>query len=124
MTQVTQIVQTHFCDHACNYVHEVAIVCVCVCVSVCVCICMFVSLRLSVCMCVSVSVCVCTVDRKRFTGLYVCGFNPIKVFVEILLHCLGQKCLLFNIIKERCLNSWENFHGIFENHEECESSAQ
>ena len=36
----------------------------------------------------------CTVDVERFAGLNVCGFNPTKVFVEILSCCLSQKCLL------------------------------
>ena len=30
-----------------------------------------------------------TVDTERFAGLNICGFNPIEVFVEILLHCFG-----------------------------------
>ena len=34
-----------------------------------------------------------TVDMGRYAGLNVSGFNPIEVFTEILLHCLGQKCL-------------------------------
>ena len=43
------------------------------------------------------------------------GFNTIKVFVEILSRCLGQKCFLSSIIKERHLYSWENFHSTLEN---------
>ena len=35
-----------------------------------------------------------TVDMEKFTGLNFCGFNPTKVFVEILLRFLSQKCLL------------------------------
>ena len=46
------------------------------------------------------------VDVERFTGLNVHGFSFIKVFVEILLCCLGQKYSLFSIIKERCLYSY------------------
>ena len=38
-----------------------------------------------------------TVDVERFAGLNVCCFNPIEVFMEILSHCLGQKCLLSSI---------------------------
>ena len=55
-----------------------------------------------------------TVDVERFTGLNIRSFNPPKVFAEILLRCLGQNCLLLHIIKERCLYSWKNFHGILE----------
>ena len=51
-----------------------------------------------------------TVDVERFCELNVCGFNPIEVFAEILVCCLGQKCLLFSILK-RCLYSQENFGG-------------
>ena len=35
-----------------------------------------------------------TVDVEKFAGLNVHGFNPTEVFTEILLDCLGQKCLL------------------------------
>ena len=42
-----------------------------------------------------------TVHGEKFAGLNVPVFNPIEVFVEILLCCLGQKCLLISIIKER-----------------------
>ena len=49
------------------------------------------------------------VDGERFAGLNVYVFNPIEVFVEILLHCLDQKCLLFSIIKERHLYSRKIF---------------
>ena len=35
-----------------------------------------------------------TVDMEKFAGLKFCSFNPTKVFVEILLHFLSQKCLL------------------------------
>ena len=41
----------------------------------------------------------CTVDVDRITGLNVYGFNLIKVFMDILSHCLGQKCL-FSVVKE------------------------
>ena len=54
---------------------------------------------------------------ERFAGLNVCGFSLIEVFVEILLHYLGQKYSLFSIIKERCLYSQKNFRGTLENHE-------
>ena len=46
-----------------------------------------------------------TVDMERFAGLNVYGFNFIEVFTEIFSHGLGQKCLLFSIIKERRLCS-------------------
>ena len=55
-----------------------------------------------------------TIDGKRFTGLNVHVFNPTEVFTEILSCCLGQKCLLFSIIKERYLYSWEIFCGTLE----------
>ena len=54
-------------------------------------------------------------DRETFAGLNVHVFNPNKVFVEILLHCLGQKCLLNSIINERHLYLQENFCGTLEN---------
>ena len=41
-----------------------------------------------------------TVDVERFAGLNFHSFNPTGVLVEILLHCLGQRCLLFSIIKK------------------------
>ena len=50
-----------------------------------------------------------TVDGERFAWLNVPGLNPIKVFTHILLCCLGQKCLLFSIINNRCLYSQKNF---------------
>ena len=61
------------------------------------------------------------VDMERFAGLNIHGFNPIEVFMEILPCCLGQKCLLYNIIKERCLYSRKNFDNTLEN---CEGLAQ
>ena len=60
---------------------------------------------------------IATIDGERFAGLNVHVFNPIEVFTEILSCCLGQKCLLFIIIKERHLYSWENFCDTLENHE-------
>ena len=42
---------------------------------------------------------------ERFARLNICGFSLTKVFVGILLQCLGQKCLIFSIINERCLYS-------------------
>ena len=48
----------------------------------------------------------------RFTGLKIHSF---KVFMEAFLHCLGQKWLLFSIIKERRLYSRKNFRGSSEN---------
>ena len=48
----------------------------------------------------------------------------IKVFTETLLHCLGHKCSLFSTIKERHLNSQENFRGTPENREKHDSLAQ
>ena len=56
-----------------------------------------------------------TVDMERFAGLNICGFNPIEILAEILLCCIGQKCLLFSIIKVRCLYSQEKFDGTLEN---------
>ena len=51
-----------------------------------------------------------TADGERFAGLNVRIFNPIEVFADILLHCLGgQKCLLFSIIKESHLYLRESF---------------
>ena len=55
-----------------------------------------------------------TVDVERFAGLNLRSFNPTEVFVEILSGYLGQKCLWFSIIKERCLHSWENLCGTLE----------
>ena len=49
-----------------------------------------------------------TIDRERFAGLNAWVYNPIKVFTETFSRCLGQKCLLFSIIKERHLYSREN----------------
>ena len=31
------------------------------------------------------------IDRERFAGLNIHGFNAIEVFVKIFLHCLGHK---------------------------------
>ena len=65
------------------------------------------------------------IDVERFAGLNVCGFNPIEVFAEILSRCLGQKCLLFSIIKERYLiYPWKNFCISFENREKHKNLAQ
>ena len=36
-----------------------------------------------------------TVDVKRFAGLNICGFSPIKVFTEILSWYIGHQCSLF-----------------------------
>ena len=57
----------------------------------------------------------CTVDVERFAGLNIHSFNPTGVFMEILSRCLGQKCLLFSMVKERCLYSRKNFCSTFEN---------
>ena len=65
-----------------------------------------------------------TVDKERFAGLNVHIFNPIEVFAEIYLCCLSQKCLLFSIIKENSLYSWENVCTTLENHEKHECLAQ
>ena len=56
-----------------------------------------------------------TVDRGRFTGLNICGFSTIKVFVEMFSHCLGHKYSLFSINEERHLYSQKNFCGTPEN---------
>ena len=60
-----------------------------------------------------------TVDMERFAGLNICGFNPIEILAETLLCCVGQKCLLFSIIKVSCLYSQEKFDGTLEN---CENA--
>ena len=65
-----------------------------------------------------------TVDGERFAGLNVCVFNPIEVFTEMLSRFLGQKCLLFSIIKKALIYSQENFHSTIENGEKCECLAQ
>ena len=65
-----------------------------------------------------------TIDGERFVGLNICGFSAIKVFTEILSHCLGHKCSLFSTIKGRHLYSRKNSHGTPENREKCESLAQ
>ena len=65
-----------------------------------------------------------TVDMEKFAGLNTHGFNSIEVLSEILLHCLGQKCLLFSIIKERCLHLQKNFCGTLENCENHKNLAQ
>ena len=58
---------------------------------------------------------------ETFAGLNVHSFNPFETFIEILSLCLGQKCLLFSIIKERCLCSQKKFCGTLENCENFES---
>ena len=58
-----------------------------------------------------------TAYMERFAGLNNRGFGFIEVFVEILLHCLSQKCLLFSKIKERCLYSRKIFCGTLKNSE-------
>ena len=65
-----------------------------------------------------------TVDGERFAGLNVHIFNPIEVFAEILSRCLGQKCLLLSLIKERHVYSQKIFCSTLENHEKSESLAQ
>ena len=61
-----------------------------------------------------------------FTELNVHGFNPIEVFMEILSHCLGQKCLLLSNIEVLILlyHSWGKFGMNISNHEKCRSLAQ
>ena len=39
---------------------------------------------------------------ESFAGLNVHGFNPTKVFTEMLSTFLNQKWLLFSIINQRC----------------------
>ena len=63
-------------------------------------------------------------DMERFDGLNVRSFSPIEAFTEIPTHCLGQKCLLISLIKERCLYSRENFHRTLENCQKLKSLAQ
>ena len=58
-----------------------------------------------------------TIDGERYAGLNIHGFSAIKVFTEIFLHCLGHKCSLFSVIKERGLYSQKNFCSTPENHE-------
>ena len=58
-----------------------------------------------------------TVDRERFAGLNIHGFNAIEVFMEIFSRCLGHKYSLFSIIKERYLYSQKNFYSTSENRE-------
>ena len=47
---------------------------------------------------------------KRFVGLYIHGFNSTEVIVEILLHFLGQKCLL---LKRGTYNHGKTFVVLF-----------
>ena len=65
-----------------------------------------------------------TVDGEKFAGINIRSFSAIEVFMEILLHYLGHRYSLFSTIKERCSNSWKNFCGTPENHENRESLAQ
>ena len=58
------------------------------------------------------------------TCLNVSGFIPIKPFTEIILCCLGQKCLLFSIIKGSHIHSRKNFCNTFENHEKCNKNLE
>ena len=58
-----------------------------------------------------------TVDGERFTGSNIRGFSAIKAFTEIVMNCLGHKCLLFSTIKERRLYSQKIFCGTPENRE-------
>ena len=62
-----------------------------------------------------------TIDRERFAGLNICCFSAIKVFTEILLHCLGPISAQYLV---QCLYSQKNFSGTPENHEKCRSLAQ
>ena len=55
--------------------------------------------------------CIDTVDVQRLTELNIYSFNPTEVLTEILLHFLGQKCLLFREV----LIFTENFRGTLEN---------
>ena len=56
-----------------------------------------------------------TVDKERFPGLNICGFSTIRVFTEILSHCLGHKCSLFSAIKERHLRIFTKLKTAHEN---------
>ena len=51
-------------------------------------------------------------------------FQLHQSFHGNILYCLGQKCSLFSIIKERCLYSQKIFRGTPENCEKCENLAQ
>ena len=52
-----------------------------------------------------------TIDMERFAEQNIQGFSAIKIFMDIVLHCLGHKCLLFSTINERHLYSQKNFCG-------------
>ena len=58
-----------------------------------------------------------TVDIKRFDGLSICGFSPMKFFAEILSRCVDHQCLLLK-------SSQENFLGTLKNCKNHESLAQ
>ena len=51
-----------------------------------------------------------TVDTEIFAVLNIHSFNCIEVLQKYF-HFLGQKCLLFSLIKEGCLYSWKKIHS-------------
>ena len=57
----------------------------------------------------------CYRRRGKIHWLNIHSFNYIEVFVEILLRCYGQKCLLLSIIKEN-LYSHKTFAVVHKNH--------
>ena len=65
-----------------------------------------------------------TVDRKRFAGLNIRGFNAMEVFRKYFHVALAISTHYFSINKERHLYSWKNIRGTPENHEKRESLAQ
>ena len=58
-----------------------------------------------------------TVDVERFTGLNICGFSPMKFFVEILRGALATSVYYLPVAKI----SQKNFRGKLKN---CKSLAQ
>ena len=53
----------------------------------------------------------CTVNRERFAGLNICGFNPMKFSWEYLCSALASSVYCLTIAK----NSRENFHNTLKN---------
>ena len=94
-------------DGMCSAVLFVYICAVSIHMSVHLCECMYINIHqygcTYICMYIACSSVEVIIDEERFAGLNVCVFNPIEVFMEILSRCHSQKCLLFSIIKERCL---------------------
>ena len=53
-----------------------------------------------------------TIDGERFTGVNICGFSTIKVFMEIMSCCLGHKWSLFSTII-KVSEQWKNDLGLY-----------